>query len=98
MGLVLLGRSVDSQIGWIPCSARVAALPGLPGQGKRWRLPYSVDGRLRPVWHYVSCSWHQPCVHSLFLYDLHQMPMTWLCRGYSVHWPVALEADHVPNL
>jgi len=30
-------------------------------------------------------------------YDLHQMPMTWLCRGYSVDWAVAIEADHVPN-
>jgi transposase-like protein len=30
-------------------------------------------------------------------YDLRHMPMTWLCRGYSVDWAVAIEADHVPN-
>jgi transposase-like protein len=31
-------------------------------------------------------------------YDLSQIPMTWLCRGYSLEWPVSLEADDVPNL
>jgi transposase-like protein len=31
-------------------------------------------------------------------YDTSRMPMTWLCRGYSVEWPVMLEADEVPNL
>jgi transposase-like protein len=30
-------------------------------------------------------------------YDLRQMPMTWLCSGYSVDWAVAIVADHVPN-
>jgi transposase-like protein len=30
-------------------------------------------------------------------YDLNQMPMTWLCRGHSLEWPVRLEADLVPN-
>jgi transposase-like protein len=30
-------------------------------------------------------------------YDLRHIPMTWLCRGYSVDWPIALQADHVPN-
>jgi transposase-like protein len=30
-------------------------------------------------------------------YDLHHMPMTWLCRGYSVDWAVAIHTDHVPN-
>jgi transposase-like protein/DNA-directed RNA polymerase subunit RPC12/RpoP len=31
-------------------------------------------------------------------YDLSRMPMTWLCRGYSLDWPVTLEPDDVPNL
>ena len=31
-------------------------------------------------------------------YDTSRMPMTWLCRGYSLPWPVMLEADDVPNL
>jgi transposase-like protein len=31
-------------------------------------------------------------------YNLNRMPMTWLCRGYSLEWPVMLEADDVPNL
>jgi transposase-like protein/DNA-directed RNA polymerase subunit RPC12/RpoP len=31
-------------------------------------------------------------------YDLSRMPMTWLCRGYSLEWPVTPEADDVPNL
>jgi len=31
-------------------------------------------------------------------YDLSRMPMTWLCRGHSLKWPVRPEADHVPNL
>lgn len=31
-------------------------------------------------------------------YDLGQMPMPWLCRGYSLEWPVTLEAKDVPNL
>jgi transposase-like protein len=30
-------------------------------------------------------------------YDLRHMPITWLARGYSVDWPIALQADHVPN-
>jgi len=30
-------------------------------------------------------------------YDLSQLPMTWLCRGYSLRWPVAVEAKNVPN-
>jgi transposase-like protein len=30
-------------------------------------------------------------------YDLRHMPMTWLCRGYSLDWAVAIQADHVPN-
>ncbi len=30
-------------------------------------------------------------------YDLSRMPMTWLCRGHSLEWPVTLEADDVPN-
>jgi transposase-like protein/DNA-directed RNA polymerase subunit RPC12/RpoP len=34
----------------------------------------------------------------LAAYDLSRMPMTWLCQGYSLEWPVSLEADHVPNL
>jgi transposase-like protein/DNA-directed RNA polymerase subunit RPC12/RpoP len=31
-------------------------------------------------------------------YDLRHMPMTWLCRGYSLEWPVTLQPAHVPNL
>jgi len=31
-------------------------------------------------------------------YDLSQMPMNWLCRGYSLAWPLTLEATDVPNL
>jgi transposase-like protein/DNA-directed RNA polymerase subunit RPC12/RpoP len=31
-------------------------------------------------------------------YDLSRMPMTWLCRGYSLEWPVMLETEDVPNL
>ena len=31
-------------------------------------------------------------------YDLSRMPMTWLCRGYSLEWPVMLEAEDVPSL
>jgi transposase-like protein len=30
-------------------------------------------------------------------YDMTQVPMTWLCRGYSLQWPLTLETDHVPN-
>jgi transposase-like protein len=31
-------------------------------------------------------------------YDLSQMPMDWLCRGYGLERPVSLQAAHVPNL
>ena len=31
-------------------------------------------------------------------YDLSRMPMTWLCRGYTLAWPLTLEATDVPNL
>ena len=31
-------------------------------------------------------------------YDLSNMPMTWLCRGYSLEWPVGQETGDVPNL
>jgi transposase-like protein len=31
-------------------------------------------------------------------YDLSRMPMTWLCRGYSLEWPVDPESVDVPNL
>ena len=31
-------------------------------------------------------------------YDLSRIPMTWLCRGYSLAWPLTLEATDVPNL
>jgi transposase-like protein len=30
-------------------------------------------------------------------YDLSRMPMTWLCQGYSLDWPVTFQPDHVPN-
>jgi transposase-like protein len=30
-------------------------------------------------------------------YDLSQMPMDWLCRGFSLEWAVSLETKHVPN-
>ena len=30
-------------------------------------------------------------------YDLSRMPMTWLCRGYSLEWPVTMEVQDVPN-
>lgn len=31
-------------------------------------------------------------------YDLSQMPINWLCRGYGLEGPVQLEAEDVPNL
>jgi len=31
-------------------------------------------------------------------YDLSRMPMTWLCRGQSLQWPLTPETGHVPNL
>ncbi len=31
-------------------------------------------------------------------YDLNRMPMTWLCRGQSLQWPLTPEMGHVPNL
>jgi hypothetical protein len=31
-------------------------------------------------------------------YDLSPMPMTGLCRGYSLEWPTDLEIVDVPNL
>jgi transposase-like protein/DNA-directed RNA polymerase subunit N (RpoN/RPB10) len=31
-------------------------------------------------------------------YDTSRMPMTWLCQGYSLQWPVMLETEDVPNL
>jgi transposase-like protein len=37
------------------------------------------------------------CPLQLAGYDPSQMPLTWLCRGYSLDWPVTLEAGHVPN-
>jgi hypothetical protein len=30
-------------------------------------------------------------------YDLQQIPMTWLCRGYSLEWPTGKEAADVPS-
>jgi transposase-like protein len=30
-------------------------------------------------------------------YDLSRMPMDWLCRGFSVEWPLSLENEDVPN-
>jgi len=31
-------------------------------------------------------------------YDLSRIPMTWLCRGYTLAWPLTLEPTDVPNL
>jgi len=31
-------------------------------------------------------------------YDLSRMPMTWLCRGQSLQWPLTMETADVPNL
>jgi transposase-like protein len=31
-------------------------------------------------------------------YDLSRMPMTWLCRGHSIQWPLSPEPTDVPNL
>jgi hypothetical protein len=31
-------------------------------------------------------------------YDPSRMPMSWLCRGYSLEWPMTLETEDVPNL
>ena len=31
-------------------------------------------------------------------YDTSRMPMTWLCRGHSLQWPVMSEAEDVPSL
>jgi len=31
-------------------------------------------------------------------YDVGRMPVTWLCRGFSLDWPLTTEADHVPNM
>jgi DNA-directed RNA polymerase subunit RPC12/RpoP len=30
-------------------------------------------------------------------YDVSRMPMTWLCSGWSLDWPVTLETDDVPK-
>jgi len=30
-------------------------------------------------------------------YDLSRIPMTWLCRGYSLQWPLTVQATDVPN-
>ena len=40
------------------------------------------------------------CPLELAGYDLHQMPMPWLCRGYSLEWPIVQEVPDavVPNL
>jgi transposase-like protein/DNA-directed RNA polymerase subunit RPC12/RpoP len=31
-------------------------------------------------------------------YDLSRVPMSWLCRGHSLQWPVTMETADVPNL
>jgi hypothetical protein len=31
-------------------------------------------------------------------YDLNRMPMTWICRGCSLEWPITPEPNDVPNL
>jgi len=31
-------------------------------------------------------------------YDLSRIPMSWLCRGYSLEWPLIMESVDVPNL
>ena len=31
-------------------------------------------------------------------YDLRQIPMTWLCRGYSLEWPTGEEVLNVPSM
>jgi len=30
-------------------------------------------------------------------YDLSRVPMTWLCRGFSLQWPLTVQATDVPN-
>jgi hypothetical protein len=30
-------------------------------------------------------------------YDLSRIPMSWLCRGHSLEWPLTVEAGDVPN-
>jgi len=30
-------------------------------------------------------------------YDLSRIPMSWLCRGYSLQWPLIMESGDVPN-
>ena len=30
-------------------------------------------------------------------YDLSRIPMSWLCRGYSLEWPLIMESGNVPN-
>ena len=37
------------------------------------------------------------CPLQLAGYDVSRMPMPWLCRGYSVQWPVTVGEQDVPN-
>jgi len=67
LGLAVLGQPVESQVGWISYSVRLPGLAAVSVQRKRRRLPHLRHGRLRLVWRYVSRSWYQPCVRSLFL-------------------------------
>jgi len=100
LGLALLGRPVESQVGWIPCPARAPGLPPLPIRRKGRRLSQSACGRLRPLWHYVSRSWYQPCLRSLVLAVLwavsgRQGPvliigwpwLLWVWLGVALSWP-----------
>jgi len=37
------------------------------------------------------------CCTRLAGYDVERMPMTWLCRGFSLDWPLTAQHTDVPN-
>jgi hypothetical protein len=84
--LTLLGQMPDSQAGWLASPPQPPRVPTVSVCRKRQRPTLSLHTRLRSLWQYLTRSWVQPVLRSLFLAVL------WFlsgCRGpvVIIGWP-----------
>ncbi|OQB24863.1 MAG: Transposase IS66 family protein [Chloroflexi bacterium ADurb.Bin180] len=67
--LALLGRSVDSQAGWLSCPPQLAGLPATASHPKE-RPGLCLRARVHSLRRYLADSWPQPALRCLLLMTL----------------------------
>jgi len=98
--LGLLGRPIESQVGWVACPPILPYLPAMATRRSARSTSCPAGVRLRRAWRYGLRSWPQPCVRSLVLAILwalgrEQWPvwiigwpwLLWVWQGMAVFWP-----------